>query len=105
MSDVAARRKVTILVADDYPVIRRGVVAVLSAQPGFAVVAEAEDADSVVSNIERLEPDVVVLDLGMPGVRGLELVRDLRLRFPPMGVLIYTAHREEDIALACLKSG
>jgi two-component system invasion response regulator UvrY len=107
MSDeaVTKARKISIVVADDYPVIRRGVVTVLAAQDGLEVLAEAEDAATVVAAITLHHPDVLVLDLGMPGVRGLELLRQIREEFPAMGVLIYTMYREEELALACLKSG
>lgn len=98
-------RPIRILVADDYPVIRRGLVTIFASHPMLTVVAEAGDASEVLAAMERASVDVVVLDLGMPGVRGLELVRELRREYPDLGILVYTMQREEDLALPCLRAG
>lgn len=107
MSDDAepTANKIAILIADDYPVIRRGVANVLAGHPEMDIVAQAGDAETVLTEIERTYPQVVVLDLGMPGVRGLELVRSLRERYPTLGIVVYTMYPEEDLAVPCLKAG
>src|SRR5687768_5274236 len=96
---------IRVVVADDWPALRRGVVAMLTRDDAIMVVAEAASADEVLDSVEREKPDVLMLDLGMPGVRGLELVRTVRERYPNVGLLVFTMHREDDMALAALKAG
>ncbi len=93
------------VVADDFPAVRHGVVTVIASSPDLEVVGEAGSAEEAIAVIAKEQPDVAVLDLGMPGVRGLELLRELRARHPKLGMLVFSMHREEDVALACLKAG
>ena len=76
--------KIRILVADDHPILREGLVAVLNTQPDFEIVGEAADGSEAVRLAERLEPDVILLDLEMPeldGVAALKRLRDRRAHF------------------------
>jgi two-component system, NarL family, invasion response regulator UvrY len=98
-------QSIRVVVADDWPALRRGVVAMLTRDDAILVVAEAASADEVLESVEREKPDVLMLDLGMPGVRGLELVRTVRDRYPTLGLLVFTMHREDEMALAALKAG
>lgn len=77
----------------------------ISAVPGAQIVAEAGSAEEVLEAVAREKPHVAVLDLEMPGVRGMELVRTLRKRYPSLGLLVFSMHREEEVALECLKAG
>ena len=97
--------EIRVVVADDFPALRRGVIGLIEREPGVVIVGEAGDAASVMEVVGRTAPHVVLLDLGMPGVRGLELVRALRAQHPRSAVLVFTMHREEDLALPCLKAG
>lgn len=97
--------EVRVLVADDHPAIRRGMVEVVTGCPGFRVVAEAGSADEALSAAEREKPHVAITDLGMPGAQGLDLIRRLRELHPQVALLVFSQHREEDTGLACLKAG
>lgn len=93
------------VVADDFPAVRRGVISVIGAVPRVRVVAEAGSADELSAAIARERPHLAVLDLGMPGMRGTDLLRELRKSHPTVGLLVFTMQREEEAALRCLKSG
>jgi len=83
---------IRILVADDHPVVRRGLKSLLGAQPGWQVIGEAVDGLEAVDKSGRLSPDVVVLDLSMPRMGGLEACRLIRKSVPQSEVLIVTHH-------------
>ena len=68
--------RITIVLADDHPVVRRGMQALLESEPDFSVVGETGDGLETVRLVERLQPDVLVLDLMMPGLSGLEALRN-----------------------------
>jgi DNA-binding NarL/FixJ family response regulator len=102
---MASTAKIRVLVADDFPTLRRGVVTVIAADAGMQVVAEAGSADEVLAGVAREAPDALVLDLGMPGVRGLDLVKELRARHPSLGILVFSMHREDEVGLSALKAG
>jgi DNA-binding NarL/FixJ family response regulator len=99
--------KVRLLVADDHPMLREGLVAVLATQPDFEVVGEAADGDEVVRLAARLDPDVILLDLEMPGTDGVEAARILgSLRAGARGYLLKGASRKEIFgAIRTIQSG
>ncbi len=72
----------TILLADDHPVVRQGVRTILEAEPGFQVIGEASDGLEAVRATAKLQPQVLVLDLMMPGLTGLEVVRQVHAKSP-----------------------
>jgi DNA-binding NarL/FixJ family response regulator len=86
-----------ILVADDHEVVRRGVCALLEAHPDWRICAEAAEGREAVEKATLLRPDVVILDVGMPGLNGLEAARRIREASPPSEVLILTMHESEQI--------
>lgn len=96
---------IRLVVADDFPAVRRGVISVIASIPGVEVVAEAGSAEEVARAIEATEPDLAVLDLGMPGVAGMDLLRDLRHRHPSLGLLVFSMHGEDEVAVSCLRAG
>ncbi len=81
-----------ILVVDDHPIVRRGLKTLLSGQPGWEVVDEAADGVEAVDKSSRLNPDLVVLDLSMPNMGGLEACRQIVKTAPQCEVLIVTQH-------------
>jgi DNA-binding NarL/FixJ family response regulator len=83
---------VTIVLADDHPVVRQGLRALLDGEPGLQVVGEAAEGLQVTPLVERLRPDVLVLDVLMPGLSGLEVARQVRQRCPATRVLILSMH-------------
>ena len=90
--------QIRVLVVDDHPVVRFGLVAIIDAQPNMIVVAEAEDGDRAVELYRRLKPDVALIDLQLPGMTGLEAIRAI-LREDPIGrvVVLTTYQGDEDI--------
>ncbi len=97
--------EITILLADDHQVVRQGLRAVLEAEPGFRVIGEVGNGLEVTRLVERLQPDVVVLDLMMPGLNGLEVTRQVTKRSPKTHVVILSMHRDESYVLKALKNG
>ncbi|TMQ47878.1 MAG: response regulator transcription factor [Candidatus Eisenbacteria bacterium] len=95
----------TIVLGDDHKVILRGLRAVLDAQPGLAVVGEASDGLKVAALAERLKPDVLVLDLMMPGLSGFDVTRRVTKRLPKTRVVILTMYSSEAHVVEALRSG
>jgi two-component system response regulator NreC len=93
----------TLVLADDHAVVRQGLRALL--EPEFRVLAETGDGLEAVKLVERLQPDVAVLDLTMPGLDGLDAARQIRRRAPGTSVIILTMHQEEAHVAEALKSG
>jgi DNA-binding NarL/FixJ family response regulator len=103
MSEPASKSRIPdspirIMLLDDHAIVRSGFRRLLEQQSNYEVVAEAGDADSAYTLFVEYQPDVVVLDLSMPGVSGLELLRRMTMRQPNARILVFSMH--EDAALA-----
>ena len=94
-----------IVLADDHTIVRQGLRLLLEAEPDFSIVGEASDGLEVAGLVDRLRPDVLVLDLMMPGVSGLEVTRNVCQQFPETSVVILSMHADESYVLAALKNG
>ena len=94
-----------ILIADDHELIRRGVRTLLEAEPGWNVVAEASDGQEALEKAKETKPEIVVLDIGMPRLSGLEAARRLKRILPQVKVLMLTVHESERLALEVLNAG
>ena len=97
--------KIRILVADDHPMLREGLVAVLVTQPDFEVVGEAADGAEVVRLVERLGPDVILLDLEMPHVDGVVALERLRDAGSEARAIVFTAYDTDERILGSLRAG
>ena len=97
--------RIRILVADDHPMLREGLVAVLSTQPDFDVVGEAADGSEVVSLAQRLRPDVILLDLEMPDVDGIAALERLRDAGCEALTIVFTAYDTDERILGALRAG
>ena len=97
--------KVTIVLADDHPIVHEGMRALLAGDPHFCVVGEANDGLDALRLIEKLQPDVLLVDLAMPNLSGLEVTRQVRKRFPHVKVIVLSMHANEAYVLEALSSG
>jgi DNA-binding NarL/FixJ family response regulator len=97
--------RVRIVVADDHALVREGIRRVLDEEPGFEVVAEAADGREALARVQELEPDVVVLDISMPGLSGLDVARRLREEHPEVRALILSMHDDTEYVLRAVRAG
>ncbi len=97
--------RIRILVADDHPMLREGLVAVLSTQPDFDVVGEAADGSEVVRLAQSLRPDVILLDLEMPDVDGIAALERLRDAGCEALTIVFTAYDTDERILGALRAG
>ena len=97
--------KVRILIADDHELIRRGLAAVLADRPDWSIVGEAADGRQACELAARLTPEIVVLDLTMPQLNGLDATRQIRISTPKTRILIVTAHESEQLLREVLDAG
>lgn len=96
---------IRILLVDDHTLFREAFCALLATQPEMEVVGQAGNARDALAQIESQSPDVVVLDVNLPGISGLSLARELTRRTPPVRVLVLTMYKTEDIALQAASAG
>jgi two-component system response regulator NreC len=94
-----------VLIADDHDIVRAGIRHILSQQPDIEVVGEASDGRGVVQLAERLAPNVVIMDIAMPNLNGIEASSHLLRRDPKLGVIILSMHEEEDYLMRALAVG
>jgi DNA-binding NarL/FixJ family response regulator len=97
--------KIRLLVADDHPMLREGLVAVLGTQPDFEVVGEAADGTEVVRMAQEREPDVILLDLEMPGMDGVTALERLRDNDSAANAIVFTAYDTDERILRALRAG
>lgn len=95
----------SIVLADDHPVVRRGMRALLEAEPDFSVVGEAGDGLETIRQVERAQPDVLVLDLMMPGLSGLDVLPIIRQRSPRTRVVVLSLHGSNAFVVTALMNG
>ncbi|GAA0943430.1 response regulator transcription factor [Actinocorallia libanotica] len=96
---------ITLLVVDDHPVVRNGLRSMFAAAPGFAVLAEAADGREAVALAEELRPDVVLMDLRMPGGGGVEAITEITRRGLPCKVLVLTTYDTDTDTIPAIEAG
>jgi len=97
--------KIRVLVVDDHPVVREGTRSLLSSYKDIEVVGESENGFGALECIKELHPDVVLLDLKLPGVNGIAIARRIRQEYPDVKVLILTIYDDEEHLYEALKAG
>ncbi len=96
---------IAILLVDDHPVVRQGYRRVLEHQSDFRVVAEADDAATAYRAFKAHAPDIVVMDISMPGASGLEAIRNIRMRHSASRILVFSMHSEAALVKAAFSAG
>lgn len=97
--------KKKILIVDDHPLLRKGLASVINQTPDLVVQGEAEDARKALEMIEKLQPDLVIVDISLPGVDGVELLSMIRARFGELPSLVLSMHDESLFAERALRAG
>jgi len=98
-------REISIIIADDHPIVRKGLREIIEADSRLKVLAEADDGEEAVALVEKLKPEIVVLDVDMPRLDGFGAVRELQKRKIPVKIVFLTIHRKEDILHAAMDLG
>ncbi len=94
-----------LLIIDDHEMVREGLKAMLSAEPDFTIVGDAANADQAFALIERNRPDVILLNVRLPGASGIEVCRTVTERYPEIAVIILTTFTDESLVEQCIKAG
>lgn len=96
---------IRVLVVDDHPMFRDGIRIVLSAEPNIELVGEAQDGLEAITQAAALQPDVVIMDLNLPGRHGIDVTREVVATSPHIGVLVLTMFDDEDSVFAAMRAG
>jgi DNA-binding NarL/FixJ family response regulator len=96
---------IRVLVVDDHPIVRQGLVGVLSDEADLEVVGETGSAREAIALVARLRPDVVLLDLEMPELDGVEAIPQLKAAYPPVEILVFTAYDTDERVLGAIRGG
>jgi two-component system, NarL family, response regulator NreC len=105
MNDPYSVPGIRVLLADDHMVVRAGLKSLLGAEPDIRVIAEVSNGADAVSYAMRFKPDVVVMDLSMPGQDGIEATKEIVAKAPNVRVLVLTVHPEDESLVAAMKAG
>ena len=97
--------KLRVLIVDDHALVRAGIRSLIEGQSGFEVVGEAAQGDEVLGKVIQLQPDVVLMDIAMPGMNGIEATKLLKREFPHIHVIILTMHDDEEFFFTLIREG
>jgi len=104
-TNVVATRKNRVFVVDDHPIVRQGLALLINREWDLQVCGEAEDAQTAIQSVATARPDILVVDISLNGPDGLDLLKDIRIRYPEMPVLILSMHDESLYAERALRAG
>lgn len=97
--------RVNIVLADDHTILREGLRALLSADSNFEIIGEAEDGRAAVRCVEKLGPDLLLMDLSMPRMSGMDAISEIKKRYPETKIIALTVHKTEEYLLSTLQAG
>ena len=98
-------QKLSIVLADDHTILREGLRALLTADSNFEIVGEARDGREAVRCVEKLGPDLLLMDLSMPRMSGMDAIREIKKRYPETKIIALTVHKTEEYLLTTLQAG
>ncbi|MCK5421600.1 MAG: response regulator transcription factor [Deltaproteobacteria bacterium] len=98
-------KNIKVVIADDHTILRQGIKSLLDIQEGIEVMGEAKDGREAIKTIEELLPDVILMDIAMPGLNGLEATRRIKKKFPKVKVVVLTMHANEEYIFQILNAG
>ncbi len=96
---------IRLLIIDDHEMVREGLKAILTSEPDFEIVGDAASAEQGFELIERLSPDVILLDVRLPDISGIEVCRVVSERYPQSAVIILTTFTDENLVAQCIQAG
>ena len=99
------KNRYRIVIAEDHTILREGLRALLSSHPNFEIVDEARDGQEAIRAVEKHRPDLVLIDLSMPRMNGLEALAEIKKQHPETKVVVLTVHKTEEYVLAALERG
>ncbi len=102
---ITEKDRLRILLADDHPMFCEGLVSILQSEETFEVIGQASNGIEVVRMAEELQPDVILMDVNMPGKNGIEATRDIILTSPHIGVLILTMFEDDSSVFSAMRAG
>jgi DNA-binding NarL/FixJ family response regulator len=105
MQPTQPTQPIRVVIADDHPVVRGGLRALLESLPGYDVVGEGVDGEAAVREVQVSRPDVVLMDVQMPGIDGIEATRRIRAAVPEVAVLMLTMHDDDETVFAAMRAG
>ena len=97
--------QIRVLLVEDHTIVRKGLYSLLAAEKDFEIVGEAQNGREAIEKVEVLGPDIVLMDISMPGLNGLEATRQIKKHFPKVNVLILTMHADEEYVFQILQAG
>ena len=97
--------KLSIVLADDHTILREGLRALLTADASFEILGEARDGREAVRCVEKLGPDLLLIDLSMPRMSGMDAIREIKKRYPETKIIALTVHKTEEYLLTTLQAG
>jgi len=97
------RRK--IVIAEDHTILRAGLRALLSGQNGLEVIGEAGDGREAIRKVDTLQPDLLLIDLSMPKLNGIDAIREIKSQHPEIKIIVLTVHKSEEYIIAALQAG
>lgn len=94
-----------VMLVDDHPLVRRGLAELISEEPGLAVCAQTSSAEECLKKLAECQPDCLIIDISLPGMNGLELIKRVRSRYPDVKILVASMHEESLFAERSLRAG
>lgn len=99
------QEKIKIIIIDDHPLVREGLRKILDMEEELKVIDEAGDGQGAINLTRRLKPDVILMDINMPGTNGIEATRVIKRELPSVGIIALTIHEEEEYVLELVRAG